>query len=169
MNRLFSRTLIFAIIICFATNMLYAQESSRYIKTENGYLMVLRETDNVIKAIEEFAKKEQIPSANFSGIGFAGQVTFGFYDFEQKKFNPKTFERMEMGNLTGSIAWNGKNPSIHLHGMATDENFNAYGGHILALEVGTGSMEIYITVHPQKIERKVEQPLNANVLQIPLK
>lgn len=71
-----------------------------------------------------------------------------------------------MGSLTGSIAWNEKDPSIHLHGIATDEKFNAFGGHLLSLHVGTGSMEIYITVNDKKLERNVEQPLNANVLQL---
>lgn len=142
-------------------------EKCRYTKTPNGYLMVLREGDNVLALLENLAKEEKIPSANFTGIGFAQDATFGFYDFGQKKFHPKTFNKVEMGSITGSIAWNGEKPSIHMHGVATDNKFDAYGGHILALKVGTGSMEIYITVNDQKLERKIEQPLNANVLQLP--
>ncbi len=84
----------------------------------------------------------------------------------QKKFNPKTFKKVEMGSLTGSIAWNEKGASIHIHGVATDDKFKAFGGHILSMHVGTGSMEIYITVSDKKLERKIEQPLNANVLQL---
>lgn len=128
--------------------------------------MVLRENDDVLKNIEQIAEIENIPSASFTGIGFASEATFGFYDFKAKKFNPRTFKKVEMGSLTGSVAWNGDNPSIHLHGVATDEKFDAYGGHILSLSVGTGSMEIYITVSDQKLDRKIEQPLNANVLQL---
>ncbi|WP_051884576.1 PPC domain-containing DNA-binding protein [Chryseobacterium luteum] len=146
------------------------QESSskipKYDRTKTGYIMVLREGDDVIGEIEKLAKAEKISSANFSGIGFAGEVTFGFYDFNAKKFNPKTFNKVEMGSLTGSIAWNEKGPSLHIHGVATDDQFNAYGGHILSLHVGTGSMEIYITIDDKKLERKIEQPLNANVLQL---
>ncbi|WPO83627.1 PPC domain-containing DNA-binding protein [Chryseobacterium sp. JJR-5R] len=152
----------------FLLNIFPAQEKEkcRYIKTPTGYLMVLRQGDDVLANIENLAKTENIPSASFTGIGFANDVTFGFYDFNTKKFNPKTFNKVEMGSLTGSVAWNGKGPSIHIHGVATDEKFNAYGGHILSLRVGTGSMEIYITLNDQKLERKVEQPLNANVLQL---
>lgn len=146
------------------------QESSskipKYNRTKTGYIMVLREGDDVIGEIEKLTKAEKIPSANFSGIGFASDVTFGFYDFNAKKFNPKTFNKVEMGSLTGSIAWNEKGPSIHVHGVATDDKFNAFGGHILSLHVGTGSMEVYVTLNDQKLERKIEQPLNANVLQL---
>lgn len=163
------RILLLSIAILLFTNS-YAQEKktpiNRYIKTPTGYLMVLREGDSIFKAIEELAIKEHIPSANFYGMGFAGSVTFGFYDFNKKQFNPKEFKRVEMGSLTGSIGWTAGKPSLHIHGVATDEVFKAYGGHVLAMVVGTGSMEITITVHNQKLERKVEQPLNANVLQL---
>ncbi|OCK50391.1 DNA-binding protein [Chryseobacterium sp. CBo1] len=157
--------LLFTIL---AMNTISAQqkENCRYIKTPTGYLMVLRQGDDVISSIENLAKTENIPSASFTGIGFASEVSFGFYDFNDKKFNPKTFKKVEMGSLTGSIAWNEKGPSIHVHGVATDDKFNAYGGHILSLHVGTGSMEIYININDKKLERKVEQPLNANVLQL---
>lgn len=60
--------------------------------------MVLRENDDVLAQIENLAKIENIPSASFTGIGFAREVTFGFYDFQAKKFNPKTFKKVEMGS-----------------------------------------------------------------------
>ncbi len=159
---------IFAVLIFVLMNNVTAQQKDqcRYIKTPAGYLMVLRQGDDVLAHIENMVKAENIPSASFTGIGFASDVTFGFFDFNAKKFNPKTFSKVEMGSLTGSIAWNEKGPSIHIHGVATDDQFNAYGGHILSLHVGTGSMEIYVTVNDQKLERKTEQPLNANVLQL---
>lgn len=166
-----TRKIIFTILFFMALITAHAQEKvntekCRYIKTAYGYLMVLREGDDVLANIENLAKEKQIPSANFTGIGFASEATFGFYDFNAKKFNPKTFNKVEMGSLTGSIAWKEEKPSIHVHGVATDDKFDAYGGHILALKVGTGSMEIYITVHNEKLERKLEQPLGANVLQL---
>jgi len=157
--------LLFTVLI---TNTFSAQQKDncRYIKTPTGYLMVLRQGDDVISSIENLAKTENIPSASFTGIGFASEVTFGFYDFNAKKFNPKTFSKVEMGSLTGSIAWNEKGPSIHVHGVVTDDQFNAFGGHILSLHVGTGSVEVYLTLNDQKLDRKIEQPLNANVLQL---
>ncbi|TDW51630.1 hypothetical protein EV144_101306 [Flavobacterium sp. 270] len=159
------------LLCCLAFGSAQAQQKDngkcRYTKTPEGWLMVLREGDNVIALLENLAREQQIPSAHFTGIGFAQQAVFGFYDFEKKKFKPKTFYKVEMSNLTGSIAWSGNNPSIHMHGTATDKTFKAYGGHILSLAVGTGSMEIYITVYTEKLERKKEQPLDANVLQLP--
>ncbi|RZK87505.1 MAG: DNA-binding protein [Pedobacter sp.] len=160
---------LLTILLAIFSTATYAQEADcklRYTKTPTGYLMVLRQGDDVFQHLEKIALEEKIPSASIYGIGFGSKATFGFYDFEQKKFNPKTFERVEMGSLNGSIAWSDGKPSLHIHGVATDEKFSAYGGHLLSLSVGTGSMEITVLVHDKKLERKVEQPLNANVLQL---
>lgn len=163
--------IIVTVVFCFAVSVLTAQQNTnsqcRYTKTAHGFLMVLRQGDDVLASIENLVKEQQIAAGNFTGIGFAQEATFGFFDFNQKKFNPKTFNKVEMGNLTGSIAWSEGKPSLHIHGVATDDQFKAYGGHILRLKVGTGSMEIYITVNKEKLERKMEQPLGANVLQLP--
>lgn len=169
---LFLKKIIFTTALCFGITLVNAQQNTnssqcRYSKTAQGFLMVLREGDNVLASIENLVKEQQIASGNFTGIGFAQEAIFGFFDFNQKKFNSKTFNKVEMGSLTGSIAWSEGKPSLHIHGVATDDKFQAYGGHILALKVGTGSMEIYITINQEKLERKMEQPLGANVLQLP--
>ena len=71
-----------------------------------------------------------------------------------------------MASMTGSIAWQDGKVSLHLHGVATGSDFIAYGGHLLAATVDTGSLEIMVTVHPQQLQRKLEEPLGANVLQL---
>lgn len=138
-------------------------EVSRYTKVPAGFLMVLRQGDDILKEIEALATKENIPSATFTGMGFV-TVTFGFFDFKTKKYDPKEFKDMELASLTGSVAWQDGKPSIHAHGTVTGKDFMAYGGHILSGTVSTGSVEIMITVHDKKLERILEQPLGANVL-----
>ena len=143
-----------------------AQTSAeKYIKVPAGYLMVLRQGDNVLAQIEDMAKKEKIPSANFTGMGFVN-VEFGFFNFKTKKYEPKEFKDVELAGMTGSIAWQNDTVSLHTHGIVTDKNFNAFGGHMLSATVGTGSVEILITVHDKTLERIMEQPLGANVLNL---
>ena len=138
-------------------------EVARYTKVPAGYLMVLRQGDDILKEIEVMAVSENIPSATFTGMGFVN-ITFGFFDFKTKKYNPKDFKDMELASLVGSIAWQNGKPSIHAHGTVTGKDFMAYGGHILSGTVSTGSVEIIITAHDKKLERILEQPLGANVL-----
>ncbi|PWV97765.1 hypothetical protein DFR52_106290 [Hoeflea marina] len=139
---------------------------NKYVKTPTGYLMVLIHKDNVIEALSALAEREEIPSATFFGLGFAGVATFGFYDFDDKVFVPKTYHNMELANLTGSIAWQKGKPSIHAHGTTTGADYLATGGHILDLEVGTGSMEITILRHDKRLEREIDPVIQANILQV---
>ena len=66
----------------------------------------------------------------------------------------------------GSLAWKEGKPLPHLHAVACDSTFAAYGGHLLALEVGTGSMELTITVHSQPLQRQTDEHTGANVLDL---
>lgn len=68
--------------------------------------------------------------------------------------------------MTDSIAWKDNKVALHTHGVVTDKNFKAYGGHLLKATVGTGSVEIMITVHDKMLERKKDPTLGADVLQL---
>ena len=139
-------------------------EIPRYTKVPHGYLMVLRQGDDILKEIELLTQKENIPSANFTGMGFV-DMTFGFFDFRKKTYDPKKeFKGVELASMHGTIAWQDGKVSIHAHGTVTDKEFNAHGGHILSGTVGTGSVEIMIIVHDKKLERIMEKDLGANVL-----
>lgn len=155
-------------MLSFALNVLAqgnVDTSKRYIRVPAGYLMVLRAGDDVLSSIEHLAKTENIASANFSGMGFVN-AKFGFFNFKTKEYEPKEFKGVELGSMNGSIAWKDRQVSLHTHGIVTDKNFNAYGGHLLAATVGAGSVEILVITHPQKLNRKMEEPLGANVLSL---
>jgi predicted DNA-binding protein with PD1-like motif len=141
-------------------------QGARSIRTSTGYLMVLRQGDDVFAELEALAMREGIPSASFVGMGFLSEVTFGFYDFARKAFDPKSFGQVELMNMTGTIAWQNGKPSIHAHGAAAGADFAAVGGHLLGLKVGTGSLEITVIVHPARLERIVEPVIQANILQL---
>jgi len=138
---------------------------NRYVKVPDGYLMVLRQKDNVFYELEKFAKGENIPSANFTGMGFVN-IRFGFFDFKTKKYDPKDFSAVELVSMHGTLAWKKDSVSIHAHGVVADKTFQAFGGHILDATVGTGSVEILITPHDKVFERKKDESIGADVLSI---
>jgi len=143
-----------------------ATPPAKYIRTPTGYLMVLRPGDNVLRELEQLTVKEKIPSASLTGLGF-GHPTFGFWNAQTRTYAPQAFRDMEMASLTGSIAWKDGKPALHLHGVAAGQDFAAHGGHLLALEVGTGSVEITITLHSQRLDRETDEATGANVLTLP--
>lgn len=139
--------------------------TKQYIKVPAGYLMVLRQGDDVFAHLEKLAETEKILSANISGMGFVN-AKFGFFNQKTKEYDPKEFSDVEMGSMNGSIAWQKEKVSLHIHGVVTDKNFHAFGGHMLAATVSTGSVEILVTIHDKKLERIMEEPLGANVLNL---
>ncbi|MDT3378462.1 DNA-binding protein [Labrys neptuniae] len=141
-------------------------EHRRYIQTPDGYFMVLRQGDDVFARLEALMKEEAVPAAGFVGFGFLRQATFGFFDFDNKAYRPKTIENLELANMTGTLAWKDGEPAIHAHGVAADSTFQTFGGHLLALEVGRGSLEIHVSVFPTRLERALDPSIGANVLQL---
>ncbi|MBA8878990.1 PPC domain-containing DNA-binding protein [Phyllobacterium myrsinacearum] len=144
----------------------FETDINRYMRTPTGYLMVLRQGDDLFEQLEILMERESIPSASLTGFGFAGTVTFGFFDFDKKQYNPGTFENLELVSMTGTLGWKDGTPSIHAHGVAGNSTFSTVGGHMLALEVGTGSLEITITVHPNRLERAMDPSIGANILSL---
>jgi predicted DNA-binding protein with PD1-like motif len=153
-------------IASFSTSFAQSTDTTqRYIKVPTGYLMVLRQGDQVFSEIEKMAMKENIPAATFTGMGFVN-ATFGFFNFKTKEYAPKEFKDMELASMTGSVAWQDEKASLHIHGVVTGKDFKAYGGHLLTATVSTGSLEIMVTLHDRQLKRIKEEPLGANVLQL---
>jgi predicted DNA-binding protein with PD1-like motif len=135
----------------------------RAVKVPNGYLLVLRQGDSLFTELERLAQQEQIPSATFSGMGFAS-VEFGFFNARTQRYKSRKFKAGELASLRGSVAWKDDRPSVHAHGVLTNKRFRARGGHILSAVVGTGSLEILVTVNDERLERRKDAALGADVL-----
>jgi len=127
--------------------------------------MVLKQGDSLIAELEKFTLRENIPSANFTGMGFVN-VEFGFFNASKRMYKKKKFNDVELGALIGSIAWQNARPSVHVHGIGAGSDFRARAGHILSAIVSTGTLEIMITAHDQKLERVKDEELGANVLEL---
>lgn len=164
-----SRTRLVTILMFGISVNLVAQQNNSsaksYVKVPSGYLMVLREGDDVFKALETFAQAENIPSSNFTGMGFVN-ITFGFFDSASKDYLPRDFTDVELASLHGTLAWKDGKPSIHAHGVVSDKTFQAYGGHILKANVSTGSLEIMLTIHDKAFQRKHDPSLGADILDV---
>lgn len=140
--------------------------TSTSMATPTGYLMVLRQGNDVLAALEALAVRTGIGGATFSGFGFAGRATFGFFDVERGDYVPQEFADLEMVALQSSLAWQDGKPSVHMHGVGAGADHRAVGGHVLALIVGRGSMELTITVAGKPLMRAHDAAIGANVLQL---
>jgi hypothetical protein len=161
------KSVLTVFFLVYALLNMNAQTSSekRYMKTFHGYLMVLKQGDNVFEQLELLMKQEKIPGAVLTGIGFA-DMEIGHFNAKKKKYKSKHFKGGEVAVLHGSLAWKGEQPSVHIHGVLGNKHDRARAGHILQATVGTGTLEINILLYTKKLERKRDEELGADVLQI---
>lgn len=138
----------------------------RYVPIPAGFLMVLREGDDVLACLKALIEAEDIPSASISGFGFVAEARFGFFDHDRGDYDPGEFRNLEITGMTGTLAWKDGAPSIHAHASGGDRDFRMVGGHVLGLTVGRGSFEITVTMHPLRLERRVDPQVGGNVLQL---
>jgi uncharacterized protein len=138
----------------------------RYIAVAGGFLMVLRQGDDVFASLEVLMRDEQIASASIRGFGFVRTARFGYFDFARGDYDPREFTDLEITGLTGTLAWRDAKPAIHAHATGAGRDFTAFGGHVLGLVVGRGSFEMTVNVYDQRLERRFEKDIGANVLQL---
>jgi predicted DNA-binding protein with PD1-like motif len=143
-----------------------APSCPKAIATPTGWLMVLTEGDDLFAELESLAHHRNIPSASITGFGFAGDVSFGFFDFDKREYKPGRYRDREMTGINGTLAWKDGKPSVHAHGVGCGSDFSVVGGHLLALKVGRGSLEVTITVHERKLERRLDPAIGANILRL---
>lgn len=141
-------------------------EPTRHVAVSGGYLMVLRQGDDVFARLEALMREAEVPSAAIRGFGFAAKATFGFVNHATGAYDPRIFTDVEVTGVTGTLAWTEGAPAIHAHGAAAGRDFQAVGGHLLGLIVGRGSFEVLITVLDRRLERSMDPDLCAKVLQL---
>ncbi|MGI9527030.1 MAG: PPC domain-containing DNA-binding protein [Weeksellaceae bacterium] len=120
-------------------------------KLGNDYVVNIDFGEKLIASLEDFVKNQSIGSAEITGIGAANEVTLGFYDFEAKDYNIKTFvEQMEIANAMGNVAYKDEELYIHLHVTLGREDFSSYAGHLVEATIH-GVAEFYVRVNPFKV------------------
>jgi hypothetical protein len=137
-----------------------------YKKNKQGYVLKLKKDKEVITEILLFVQKKKIKSSFIFGIGAVQNAELSFYDLQNKKYLTKKFNKpFEVSNLTGNISWVGKKPIAHIHVTLADKNLNVVAGHLNKAIVGA-TLEIFINIFPNKIERKNDDQIGLNLLDI---
>lgn len=95
------------------------------------------------------------------------KARFGFFNHAKGAYDPDDFHRLEITNLDRTLAWKKGRPSVHSHASGGGVLFGVVGGHILALTVDRGSLEITVTLHSERFDRRTELSVGGYVLHLP--
>lgn len=110
------------------------------------FKITLRKGDEIMSALLEFARKNHVREAHFSGIGAIDSGLFGWYDVEKKADRKIVLDgEAEIVSLIGSITYNAEGkPNVHAHISVALGDGSLKGGHLFEARISLVG-QIYVT------------------------
>lgn len=128
------------------------------------YVLVFSRGDEVKSGLTEFAQKNAIQSAHFSGIGDASEGRVGWYDDRRKMFKVIPVNgSSEITALVGNVTMYQGKPAVHAHVNLATEDGIVHGGHLLDLIVGP-NLEIFLTTTPTPLNKQLDSVSGAAII-----
>lgn len=136
--------------------------------TFDGYNWIVRldKGEQLVASLTELVKKENIKGAWISGMGGALEAEIGFYQLEAKEYQWRKLDQLlEITSLQGNISWIDSEPMLHIHGTFSDENMQAFGGHVKELTVG-GTCELLLHTVQTELTRSHDDEIGLKLLDL---
>tara|TARA_B100000959_G_C14791125_1_gene545639 strand:+ start:205 stop:636 length:432 start_codon:yes stop_codon:yes gene_type:complete len=125
----------------------------KYKKENNQILVVLEKGDKIMESLYNVAQDNNIEFGWVNGIGAIHDITIGSYPSKIKEYIKKVFnDEYELTSLIGNITIKDENPFVHAHVTISDEDCNAFGGHLFEATTAV-TCEMIINVSNNKVNR----------------
>jgi len=134
-----------------------------YKRVNSKILLSLDKGDDIFESLNRVIDKENLKCCWLSGIGAIENVVLGAYPSKLKKYVKKTFDdEYELTNLSGNISLKNDKPFIHIHINMSDEECNAYGGHLFSANIAVTG-EIIIDIINYDLHRKKSEEIGLHL------
>ncbi len=119
------------------------------------YALILARGDEVLTALADFARDEQVVAAHFAAIGGVRDPEVAWFDLARKQFKAmKLAEQVEVLALTGDIGVDDKGKAaVHAHIALGRSDGCAVGGHHIDAMVSP-TLAVFVTTYPQPLPKK---------------
>lgn len=135
---------------------------------EFNYTLKLERGELVVEKLTKFVRDNNLRGGWVLGLGGLAWAEIGFYDLEAQEYSwTKIEETLELTNLTGSIAWSGDDPVLHLHATVSDASLHAKAGHLKEAEAG-GTVEVFIHMWDKEdgFTRRLDEQTGLNLINL---
>jgi predicted DNA-binding protein with PD1-like motif len=126
-------------------------------KPEHTFALIFAKGDEPIQEIAEFALREGLKAAQFTGIGAFSDLVIGYFDRDRKGYRRIAIaEQVEVLSLTGDIALDEQEePQVHAHVVVGKADGSAHGGHLLEAHVWP-TLEVILVQPPEALRKRVD-------------
>ncbi|MBQ9326848.1 MAG: DNA-binding protein [Clostridia bacterium] len=119
--------------------------------------------EEVLTALTEICRQEQISLATIEGLGAIDHAIVCVYDVPTKTFYRQTFdEPMEISHLGGTVTQKDGDVYLHVHATLCDRNLLAHGGHVNELRV-SATCEIVLHCIAGTVDREYNEAIGLNL------
>lgn len=119
--------------------------------------------EEIVTVIRRLCQDYEIKLASISGIGAVNRANIGIFIQDKKEYRTKELTgSMEIASMAGNISEMNGECYIHCHITLTDENYQAWGGHLNEAIVGP-TCELIIDIIDGQIDRQFNEEVGLNV------
>ncbi len=138
-----------------------------YMKTGNTYILRIDRGEEIVKAVNDFCRKENLTLGSLSGLGAVDSAKLGLYSIEKQEYIVNEFKgEYEITSLVGNITAKDGVPYIHMHMTISDITGAVVGGHLSEARVAV-TCEIVIQTAEGTIERAPDPVIGINMMVFP--
>jgi len=133
-------------------------------KDERIYAVIFHKGDEALSGLTDFAIRNHIADAHFTGIGAISGATVGWLDLEHKNYHAiPVAEQVEVLSMIGDIAtYNGK-PVVHTHVVLGRRDGSTVGGHVWELHVNP-TLEVFVTANVVPLKKKPDDASGMKII-----
>ena len=137
-----------------------------YRKIGDTYLVRMEIGEEIMAALKELCRKEDIRLAEVSALGATDHAVIGVYDLERAVYQPEELNGlMEIASLTGNVTTMKGETYLHLHAVLEDQNHGVHAGHVNEMRIGL-TCEMFVRTLPGEIDRERDEKLGINIWKI---
>jgi len=135
-----------------------------YKQFGNKYIVRGEKGEELVEALKNFCRANNIKLGSISGLGAADKITLGLFNTKIKKYFPKEFlGDFELVSILGNISQMNGEIYLHLHAVISDVNCQAFGGHLTSAII-SGTFEGVIEAIDGEAGRKYNEDIGLNLL-----
>jgi predicted DNA-binding protein with PD1-like motif len=124
---------------------------------EQTWVIVFHKGDEALSGLTDFAIKNHIVDAHFTGIGAASAATLGWLDLDRKLYRaiPVTAQ-CEVLSMIGDIATFNDRPVVHTHVVLGHPDGTTTGGHVWELHIDP-TLEVFLTANTTPLKKRPDE------------
>jgi predicted DNA-binding protein with PD1-like motif len=139
----------------------------KLLSDKNGvkeFVLIFTKGDEVLSGISDFAIKNHITSARFTGIGALKSATTAWFDLQKKSYKlNQVNQQVELVSLIGDIALFNNQPAIHAHLSIGLPDGSTRGGHLIEA-ICYPTVELFMTAFSTPLQKELDKETDLKLI-----